>query len=569
MSAAPTQYVAESNRYARDVVKGRIEACKWVKAACQRQLDDLERWPDKDKSAPYRFDKKAAERVCGIIEMFPHVKGVWARARQKLLLQPWQAFIISTVFGWKRREDDSRRFRTVYIEIPRKNAKSTITSAVGNYLVACDGEPGAHVVSAATARDQAKIVFADAQLMAKHEPGFLRKFGVTVNAHSIAVLKTASKFNAVSAQDSNLDGLNLSGALIDELHAHKTRGIWDVLETATGSRSQPLIWAITHAGVNRASICWEQRGYITKVLEHTLQDESYFGVIYTLDEEDDPFEESSWRKANPNYGVSIYPEKLQEAALKAQSMPSARNTFLTKHLNVWVNSDESWLPAAAWASCADSTLEPEDFYGRECFMGVDLAIRSDIAAVVTLFPPKNEADHWTVFGRYYLPEDVVERPENTHYQGWEHLGLLTSTSGHFTDHDVILDDLVRFGENYQVIEIASDPWRNKPLVRALENRGVTVPIVDVRQTRAIMSPSMTELEALVASRKIRHNGDPVLSWMLSNVIPDRQGDGLYPKKERDDNKIDGVTAMLVALERALRHRESTPDYAARGGLLTI
>src|SRR5215471_2913252 len=261
--ALAASHVAAAQEYCVGVAAGKQIACRWVKLAAQRHLTDLDRYRGKDQ--PYYFDEAQAERVCGIIERFPHVRGIWARHQQKLAFQPWQSFIICSIFGWKRREDDLRRFRTVYIEIPRKNAKSTMSAGVGLYLLACDGEQGGHIVSAANTRDQAKIIFGDAQQMARKEHGFLGRFGVEVLAHTIVQVGTASKFEALSAEYSNLDGLNLHAALIDELHAHPTRGVWDILATATGSRTQPLIWAITTAGLNRASVCYDQRNYVLDI----------------------------------------------------------------------------------------------------------------------------------------------------------------------------------------------------------------------------------------------------------------------------------------------------------------
>jgi phage terminase large subunit-like protein len=379
---------------------------------------DLDAWQNK-KSAPFYFDAKKANHVCDVIQRFPHIKGIWAQHRKKIELQPWQCFLVTTVFGWQCRSTAKRRFRVAYIEVPRKNAKSTLTSAVGLYLLACDNEMGAHVVSAATAREQAKIIFTDAQHMARREPGFRARFGVDVHAHVIGQPETASKFEALSSEHSNLDGLNLHGALIDELHAHATRGLWDVLETATGSREQPLIWAVTTAGNNRASICYDQRSHVLDVLKRVIEDETYFGIVYTKDDDDDPFEESTWIKCNPNWNVSLFPESIRSEGKRAQVMPSAQHAFLTKHLNVWVNADVAWLNAGAWAKCSDHALDIEDFIDDPCYIGVDLAIRSDIAALVLSFPPTKTRDWWAVFPRFYLPEDTVNRSDNSHYQGWE------------------------------------------------------------------------------------------------------------------------------------------------------
>lgn len=552
-------YLREAERWAGDVLDGSVPACSWVRLAVERQQKDLEAY--KGRNSPYYFDRDAAEYVCAIAEHFPHIKGVWARGGDRLVLSPWQCFIYTTVFGWKRRDTRMRRFRIAYIEVPRKNGKTTMTIPVGLYLLACDQEEGAHVVAAATTRDQVvKTIFQDARHMARREPGFLAEFGVTVTAHAISQAATASKFEALAAEDTNLDGLNVHGALIDELHAHKSRGLWDVLETATGSRAQPLIWAITTAGVNRAGVCFDQRRHVVDVLKGVREDDTTFGIIFTVDEGDDPFDEQSWVKANPNYGVSIYPENLRSIAARAQTMPSMRTSFLTRHLDIWINADSSWLPIGAWESCADRTLTLESFERQDCFVGIDLATRSDITAVAILFPPAGERKTWAVFCRYYLPEDVIERAENTHYQGWERTGLLIGTPGAVTDLDYVIDDLMNLSERFEVRELAHDPWKNLPLITGLEKRGTIAPVVEVRQTAGMLSPAMRELEALILAKTIRFDGDPILTWMISNVVAHHHpNDAITPRKESSEKKIDGVLALLMALDRAQRAQEA-PDF---------
>jgi len=549
-------HVALAEEYAQNVVKGRVPACRWVRLACERQLSDLERWRGKDQ--PFFYDSAAAERVCQIVELFPHIKGVWASERQKLKLQPWQCFLIATVFGWKVAATKRRRFKVAYTEVPRKNAKSTVTSAIGNYLVACDAEAGAYVVSAANTRDQAKLVFTDSQIMARREPDFLRKFGVEVLAHMIAVPGTASKYEALSAEHSNLDGLNLHAALIDELHAHDTRGLWDVLETATGSRAQSIIWAITTAGVNRASVCYDQRSHVLDILGGHVSDDSYFGIVYTIDDGTDYWDEATWALANPNWDVSIYPETIRSEAKRAQHMPSAQNNFLCRHLDIWVNADVAWLPAGSWDRCVDKTLDIEDFAHESCYIGVDLARRSDITALMIVFPPKGTRESWAVFGRYYLPEQTISRPENAHFQGWEIAGRLISTPGIITDFDYIINDLDDLAARFNVQEIAFDPHDASPIYNALEKRMPRVKKVDVKQSPSNMSPAMVEMEGLVLGKKIRHDGDPVLGWMVSNVRCRRGfGDLIQPEKESENKKIDGVTATLMCINRALRRDQPT------------
>ena len=542
-------YVAQGLEYAQKVVSGQQLACQWVRLACQRQLNDLEQWNGKD--APFYFDVKQANRVCDIIQHFPHIHGIWAKHQKPLTLEPWQCFIVSTIFGWQAAATDQRRYRVVYIEVPRKNAKSTLTSAVGLYLLACDGEQGAHVVSAASALHQAKLVFNDAQMMARKEPGFRSKFGVEVLAHTIVQMQTASKFEALSAEHTNLDGLNLHAALVDELHAHPTRGLWDVLATATGSRTQPLIWAITTAGLSRASVCYDQRSHVIDILTRTVEDDSYFGIIYTRDDGDDPFLEETWRKANPNYGISVHPEGLRSDAKRAMQMPSEQAAFLTKHLDIWVNASIAWLPSGAWEKCTDETLDMEDFAGQPCYIGIDLALRSDIAAMIIAFPPEGKRDWWAVFGRYYLPEETVSRAENSHLQAWETMGRLTVTPGAVTDFDYIIANLSDAAALHNVKEIAVDPHDAGPLIVDLQKAGLRK-VVEIRQIAANMHAPMVELEGLVLSKRIRHDGDPMLTWMLSNVKIERSGDLMRPTKDSPEKKIDGVVALLMCIHRAMK-----------------
>ena len=289
-----------------------------------------------------------------------------------------------------------------------------------------------------------------------------------------------------------------------------------------------------------------------------MQDDSYFGVIYTLDEGDDPWAEDSWRKANPNYGVSIYPESLRSEAARAQVMPSMQAAFFTKHLDLWVNADVTWLPHGAWARCKAPGLSIEDFAGEPCFIGVDLALSNDVAAVVILFPPHAERDWYACFGRYYLPSDTIQKPQNGHFQAWETEGLLIATPGAVTDFDYILEDILDVAERFEVQEIVSDPWKNLPLVNALQKAGFPRPIVNLRCNASNMTPSMLGLEGLVTGQKIRHDGDPILDWMVGNVVCHRSGrDGtMQPRKADDADKIDGAVALMLAVNRAQRFAEA-------------
>lgn len=543
-------FCALALRYAKDVVAGKIPAGRFVKAACKRQIEDLKRW--KAKGAAYRFDTARANKVCRFIELLPHIKG--PKAGEPIVLEPWQVFILTTVFGWVK-ADGSRRFRRVYIEVPRGNGKSALSSGVGLYMLCGDGEGGAEVYSFATTRDQAKIVFGDAQNMAKRTPGLRTHFGVDVNAHNINVLRTASKFEALSAEGSTLDGLNTHFACVDELHAHKTRAVYDVVETSIGKRVQSLLWVITTAGSNRAGICYEVRGFVIKVLAGVAKDESQFGIVYGLDEEDDWTTEEALIKANPNWGISVMPEVLLPLQAKAMTMPSAANNFKTKHLNEWVNADTAWMDMRAWDACKDQTLDPEQFAGEPTYVALDLASKVDIAAKIALHERTIDGKaHYYVFGQYYLPRDTVERGENSQYQGWEHMELLTVTDGAVIDFDVIEQDLLADCSRFEVREVPYDPFQATQLSTRMAAQGV--PMVEMRPTVLNFSEPMKQLEALVLQGRLHHNGDPVLAWMMSNVVAHMDAkDNIYPRKERPENKIDGVVALIMALGRALANNE--------------
>lgn len=556
----PGFYLDAAISYARGVLAGEIPACKWTKAACRRQFDDLVR-AESDAHFPFDWRPDKAEHVCRFIELLPHIKGEWAG--QKIRLEPWQIFILTTVFGWYRK-NGRRRFRTVYIEVPRKNAKSTLSSAVALYMLTADGEPGAEVYSAATTRDQARIVFDDAKQMATLEPGFRQRFGVKVLAHSIYEVVNNGRFVPLSAEGSTLDGLNIHFASVDELHAHKTRAVYDVLETGTGARAQSLLWNITTAGSDRSGICYEQRDYVTAILNTVLrrhdglgypvkgnasEDDTYFGIIYTLDDADDWADEACWAKANPNFNVSIYPDDIRRLADKAIKVSTARGNFLTKRLNVWVNADTAWMDMRKWDACADTSLDMTKFEGEKCWVGMDLAEKSDLAAIVVVFWRDGK---FYVFPRLYLNDAAIEGGENSQYEGWRDDGHLIGNDGDVTDFDQIAAHLMEIHQRFDLQEIPYDPALTRYFATKLINDH-GLPMVEMRQNGITFTTAVTELENLVVEQKLVHDGNPVMTWMMSNVvIRESKFSGLkHPTKQRANNKIDGVVALMMALARSL------------------
>ena len=543
-------YVAIAKEYMRGVLDGSVPACSFVKQAVQRQLNDLRRWGP--EGGDYYFDEKEASRPCWFIENLTHTKG--ELAGRAIHLEPWQCFLLTTLFGWKSKAGN-RRFRSAYVEVGRGNGKSTLLSGIGLFCICADHEPGAEVYSFATTREQAKIVFGDAQTMARGNRALQEAYGLEVTAHALYVPATNSTFQAKSAEGSTLDGLNTHLAIIDELHAHKKRDVFDVVETSLGKRRNSLMVSITTAGVDRTGICYEQRTLVTKILSGSLQDESYFGIIYTLDPDDDWKSDEALAKANPNWGVSVRPEVIRALQAKAIATPSAENNFKTKHLDVWCNADVGWMDMKAWDACADESLDESDFDGEPCWLGLDLASTSDMTAKVKIFQRKIDgSSHYYLFGDYWLPRTAIERGVNSQYQGWEYLGYLHVCEGPVTDFAEIRDSILEDCGRYSVQSVAYDPFQAVQLSKELSDDGV--PMVLCKQTVANLSDPMKQFQALVLDHRLHFNGDPVLTWMVSNVVCHVDvKENIYPRKDAPENKIDGVVAGIMALSRALLNDE--------------
>jgi phage terminase large subunit-like protein len=537
MSATAT-YAARCNRYARAVVAGRIVASRLTVAACKRHLDDLER-----RDFPFEFSVDEANRICGFVETFPHVKGQWARARQWIRLEDWQCFVLCVSHGWLERETRNRRFRSVYIEVPRKNAKTTLSAPVALDKLTADGEQGAEVVVAATKKEQANIAFGIAQSMTKKSEAFRTEFGVMVRAHSILCLETDSTFKALDSRGQTQDGANLHFSLNDELHAWKGRELYSVLETAMGSRAQPMMWNITTAGADQSGICYELRQYLEKILLGVHRDERFFGVIYTVDEGDDIYSERTWKKANPNYGVSVLPHDMKTLANKARNNPKSRADFKMKRLNVWINAAAQYFDVDAWKDCADPNLKLADFVGEPCRIGLDLASKRDINAKIKIF--RRGIDYY-LFPKFWLPRQAVLDGANASYRGWEEEGWLNVTEGNVVDYEAIRESVEEDADSFDVEEVGFDPHQAYHLIRLLMDAGIRC--AEIRPTVLNFSEPMKELDKLIAERRIHHDGNPVMAWMLSNVtaVLDRK-DNVYPRKEREENKIDGPIAAIMAL----------------------
>lgn len=560
----PAKYthVVKAEAYARAVIEGKIPACKWVILACKRHFDDKEK--SKSKTYKYRFDRALAERVCGFIELLPHIKGKWAIAQggkaALIVLEPWQCFILAMIFGWVKKSNGKRRFRRANIMVPRKNAKSTKAAGIGLYMMVADGEYGAEIYSGATSEAQAFEVFRPAKLMVERSPDLQAHFGVLASARAISQIQTNSFFKPLIGKPG--DGSSPSCSIHDEYHEHASDEQVDTMRTGMLAREQALQLIITTAGDNIAGPCYMEFEDCKKILEGVIDNDEVFAIIYTIDDDDDWMTELAIQKANPNYGVSVEKDVILNAQREAIQTPRKQAVFKTKHLNVWVGAMDAYFNLQKWKACADRTLKLEDFHGEKCILALDLSSKVDIAALEILFPREN--GEYVRFGKYYLPEETVHSAGRDNYRSWASEGWLTVTDGEIIDFDVIENDIFMLASLYQVTEVAYDPWQATQLATNLMKNGATV--VEYRQTVQNMSEPMKNLDALIRSGKIKHNGDPVAAWALTNVVAKTDAkDNVYPRKARDENKIDPVIGMIMALGRATLVEAQGPSiYETQG-----
>lgn len=554
---------ARAKRYALDVVEGRIVAGRFVRLACQRHLDDLARQDDED--FPFEFDEAAADYVCEFLELFPHTKGRWARTGERLALSDWQCFIDCSVYGWKRKEDGLRRFRRVYIEVPRKNGKSAWTAPHGLYHLAADGDHGAEVYSGATTEKQAWEVFGPARLMAKKQDEFTGHFGVEVNAKTLTIPGMAAKFEPIIGNPG--DGASPSFAITDEYHEHTTSTQYDTMITGMGAREQPLSWVITTAGADTAGPCYDLRTEVTAVLEGTVDNDALFGIIYTIDEGVDWTSREALVMANPNLGVSVREDFLLQQQQDAINNPRKQSAFKTKHLNVWVTAASPYFNLEHWTRLGDTSLDPADFADCPWFIGVDLASKLDLTAVVRVCSREEEDGraHYYVFPRFYLPAERAMEPGLEHYQAWATQGhLITTPNFAHTDYDAIEEDIEADATSGDVRLTYLDPHNATQVITHLQDSLGVERVLEFPQTTLRLSEPMKWVQALIEDGRIHHDGNPVMSWCMGNVTAQvDRNDNVFPRKERPQNKIDGAVALIMAVAGAMEEPEvAVPTISA-------
>jgi len=547
----------QAEDYARAVVAGKILACRWIKLLCQKHLDDLEL--QAEDSYPYKFEPAKAEKVAKFLQLLPHTKGKWAGKRDLIKLEPWQLFSVCVPFGWLRKKDGTRRYRTMLVFVPRKNGKSIIGGGLGVYMFTADGEFGAEVYSGATTEKQAWEVFRPAKQMIERTPELREHFGVEVNASNMVRLEDGSRFEPVIGKPG--DGSSPSCAIVDEYHEHQDSTLFDTMETGMGAREQPVMLVITTAGSSIGGPCHQLVRDSERMLEGVIDRPDLWSALFTIDQDDDWTSEEALRKANPNFGISISEDFLLARQRDAMQSATKQATFRTKHLNEWVGAKNAWLNMLRWKE-APPRKSLAELEGRPCFIGLDLASKIDVAGTLLLFPPHGDDPHWQVHGRYYLPEARVieELDSNTaRYREFDALGLLTLTDGEVIDFEVIKEDLREFAGRFDLEAVGYDPWQATQLAQEMELEGL--PMVEIRQTVQNLSEPMKELESLILQRKLAHGDCPVLTWMASNVVAKMDvKDNIYPNKERPENKIDGIVALIIALARAIAGEQAKPEY---------
>jgi len=603
-------YIERLLKYCNDAIADILpnrKTCLFEKLACQRHLDDLNKQGNEDY--PYYFDEEAANKRCYFIECLQHTKGKWRG--QYIKLEDEQIFAEAVKFGWLKKETDKRRFSKSYEELPRKQGKSIKSATTGLFMGFADGEPQAEVYAGATSEKQAMMVFQPAYEMVRLNEDFaewynIKLSGTVKNPTSIYNEEDMSMFSPIVGNPG--DGASPHCALVDEYHEHPTSVLYDAMDTGMGAREQPLLAVITTAGVNTSYPCYDLHLYAEKVLKGVIEDDRLFAMIFTIDENDDWQDFEVWKKANPNYGISIDKDYLWGKYQDAINKPEQRNVLLTKHLNIWQNSGVGAFDMLRWNKCADPELTIEMFRGKECWLALDLASKIDLAALVLLFKYKRKVINtecpkchgevvikngmnvcisgnvledetkcnWSKpvnrdcivgFARHYVPEETVLEKENTHYQKWREQGNLIVTEGARTDFQLIEKDIETAAENFIVKELVFDPSEASYLIQNIE-KWAAFDCIEFNQGPATISQPMKELEAMIKAFEFWHNGDPVYTWCMGNVVKKSSRSGgsvkhYFPTKTNPKLKIDSAVATICGLGRLITYENDNGAYESR------
>ena len=550
----------ETTKYAESVLSGDQIACRYVKLACERHINDL------NKDWKYRFDPDLANKFFRFCKYLKHYKG--EKRGEIFELEPWQKFVYGSMYGWIDQEDNWR-FKTAYIEVPRKNGKTTMSGAGACYDSAISARSGAEVYCVATKEAQAKLLFNDCLAYVNQSEELKNIFSNVLNSLFVNGTARTSFIKPLGSDSHRLDGLNPLSVYCDELHAWTKRDLWDVMEDAFGARKQYHMIAITTAGYDRHGICWQEREHLVRILEQQIEADNKFGIIYTVDDDrhsdwDDP---QVWEMANPNLGVGKEYEYMEDQVKKVKQVPSKLNTFLNKQLNIWTDVEQAWIATDDWNDCV-ADIDEEDLNGKYCYGGMDLARVNDLSACAYYFPIQDGLEKNTVLVDFFIPKaNLKERVDRDRvpYDMWAERDNLILTEGNTTDWDFIRHSIMQRNGQFIIKEFGYDRHFAGELVSSLEKEG--------REMKGFgmgfmsMASPTAEFERLIIGRELQHFNSPILNWNISNTIVATDPAGnLKPDKAKSIDRIDGTVAVLIALGMHLNQKaDKTPKpYKERG-----
>ncbi|MCZ9924221.1 terminase large subunit [Brachyspira hyodysenteriae] len=584
--------------YINKVINKELPVCQAAFLSVKRHLDDIEK--SKNNDYPFYFDDNEAKRPIMFIQSLVHTKGEWAN--HNIILESWEQFIIASIFGWRRKENNLRRFKKAYVQVSRKNGKTTFASGIGNYCFFCDSpaEAGVEIYYIATKKDQAKIAWSESERQIRKAKA-LNKEAITYKQTSTITKKkdTASKSKPLGQDSNTEDGLNPHLVIVDEYHAHPDNELLNVLESGMGARRQPLIFIITTAGFDKSSVCFSEYEYAKKILDGSNTNEEYFTIIYEPDDindiwvfmseykeklnknEDISKQEKLINKiifqANPNINVSVKDSYLKSRLLEGLDKPIQRTDILTKNLNVWTQASEVWISSDRWLkSYLHQNININELKGRKACIGLDLATTRDIAAYVLCFDSIDNGPY-ILLPRFFMPKENIRqrsKEDRVPYELWASQGLITLTNGDIIDFDVIESSILNDARNFEIIEIAYDPWKAIEVVTHLKKEGFKM--TEIRQSFAVggLSEGTSLFEKTIDERKLLHGDNAVLNWMISCCEARTDGRDNYlptkPDRRRSYKRIDGVVASIMALHRVIKnHFEDTKSIYESEGVFTL
>ena len=542
--------------FAKQVRDGESLQCNAVIDCVKRFFHDIDRMESED--CPFYFDPDKAERYLRLVQRFKHVKGAnWNSPY--ILYEPWQCFLFMYLMGFMSKLTTRRRFRTAYVQIPRGQGKSVLASQAGLYFVSLEKEEGPEVICASTKKDAARIVFDSSRFMALKNESYLKATGTKVLAHTINHPSTNGIMKPISSDSKSLDGLNPSLILGDETHEWN-RKLYDVLDSSLTKRDDSLFFMISTAGLSTDSIGHELYSYSKKVLSQEIEDDTWFSMIFEMDDGDDWESPEVWRKVNPNWGVSIDPVNFEAKAKKAKETPAARYNFLVKHLNKWQNTASPFFNLDYFDKCARK-IKIEDFYGERCYVGLDLASKIDLCSIVYMF---KKDGHYYFFDKTYLPEARLWDGKNRNYQKYVDKKEIELMTGEVNNFGKIQNLLIKDASRFKITALHADPWSANETIQKLSQEGLNA--VEFRMNTANLSEPMKKVDALMREGKIHHNGSSMLKWVFGNVVAkEDHNSNYYPRKENESSKIDPVISVIMAMAGWINEIEEEESvYEERG-----